>query len=281
MPEASAFIESSELKTYKRPVNFDEIVLKALYGRMDPATRTVTPKWRTLASTLGVSPVTLGRYIQRLKEDGRIAMVTEDEPAPCASAQSDEGRPSPVWLPNLRKRYIINESVDAEWVESVAPRFERVHVSRQKRRYKTTKAAMDAVADEHLAERCRLVMADFLRRMDPATHAVAPRTKDLSQRIGRKLSTAEYVRVVRTFKAAGLLRASRLQDASGVRPGDYVFILDTEAIAKIDYLELARTYRLKTVRAVADGTATLPRTTSTVADGTATLPRTTPAHHAR
>ena len=124
-----------------------------------------------------------------------------------------------------------------------------MHISKQKRRYKSTKAEMDAAADARLAERCRLVMEDFVSRMDAATHMVAPKIKDMAARMGRRLTSAEYSRVVRTFKAAGLVEARRVHDASGDHSCDYVFVLNTEAIAALDYLKLAQTYRLKTAHA--------------------------------
>ena len=257
MTPTSTIASSPVLKTYKRPVNFGDVVLKALVERMDPEARTVAPQWRSLASSLGVSTMTLGRYIQRLKEDGRIETVEEsrecrnsgDANLLCSLGAATNGHPSPTWLPNSRKRYFIKESVDADWAASVEPQFEREHVSKAKRRYKSTKAEMDAVADAHLAERCRLVMEDFVSRMDAATHMVAPKIKDMAARIGRRLTFAEYSRVVRTFKAAGLVEARRVHDASGDHSCDYVFVLNTEAIAGLDYLNLAKTYRLKTAHA--------------------------------
>lgn len=253
MSGESNIIESSELKTCKRPVNFDDVVLKALFERMDPATRTVAPQWRTLASALGVCTVTLGKYIHQLKENGRIVVITSDGREEQTGENQGGGHPAPTWLPNLRKRYFINESVDADWAASVVPQFERAFVANAKHRCKSTKAQLDAEADVRFAERCRLVMEDFVSRMNPVTRSVAPKTKGLSQRIGRNLNPAEYARVVRAFKAAGLVEARRLHDASsGDRTGDYVFILDTDAIAKLDYLELAKTHRLKTVRSDGD-----------------------------
>ena len=249
MTPTSTIAVTPVLKTYKRPVNFGDVVLKALFERMDPETRTVAPQWRTLASSLGVCTMTLGRYIHQLKEDGRIETVTVDEQQEQPTEIAQDGHPGPTWLPNSRKRYFINESVDADWAASVEPQFEREHVSKAKRRYKSTKAEMDAVADAHLAERCRLVMEDFVSRMDAATHMVAPKIKDMAARIGRRLTSAEYSRVVRTFKAAGLVEARRVHDASGDHFCDYVFVLNTEAIAALDYLRLAQTYRLKTAHA--------------------------------
>ena len=238
-----------ELKTNRRPVNFDEIVLKALFERMDPETRTVAPQWRSLASSLGVCRMTLGKYIHQLKEEGRIETVTSEEPDGQSVERPQDGHPSPTWLPNSRKRYFINESVDADWAASVEPQFRHIHAAAGKRRPKTTKAELDAAADARMAERCRLVMEDFLARMDPKTHAVAPRTKDMASRIGRRLNSAEYLRVVRAFKAAGLVEARRMHGAQCGNSGNYVFILDTEAIAGLDYLRLAQTYRLKTIHA--------------------------------
>ena len=252
MSEVPTTVAAPVLKTYKRPVNFGDVVLKALVERMDPETRTVAPQWRTLASSLGVCTVTLGRYIHQLKEDGRIETVEdarEGRNSLRPLATPDNAHPNPTWLPNSRKRYFINESVDVDWAASVEPQFEREHVSKAKRRYKSTKAEMDAVADAHLAERCRLVMEDFVSRMDAATHMVAPKIKDMAARIGRRLTSAEYSRVVRTFKAAGLVEARRVHDASGNHSCDYVFVLNTEAIAGLDYLNLAKTYRLKTAHA--------------------------------
>ena len=249
MTPTSTIAVTPVLKTYKRPVNFGDVVLKALFERMDPETRTVAPQWRTLASSLGVCTMTLGRYIHQLKEDGRIETVTVDEQQEQPTEIAQDGHPGPTWLPNSRKRYFINESVDADWAASVEPQFEREHVSKTKRRYKSTKAEMDAVADAHLAERCRLVMEDFVSRMDASTHMVAPKIKDMAARIGRRLTSAEYSRVVRTFKAAGLVEARRVHDASGNHSCDYVFVLNTEAIAGLDYLNLAKTYRLKTAHA--------------------------------
>ena len=257
MTPTSTIASSPVLKTYKRPVNFGDVVLKALVERMDPEARTVAPQWRSLASSLGVSTMTLGRYIQRLKEDGRIETVEEsrecrnsgDANLLCTLSAATNGHPSPTWLPNSRKRYFIKETVNADWAASVEPQFEHMHISKQKRRYKSTKAEMDAAADAHLAERCRLVMEDFVSRMDAATHMVAPKIKDMAARIGRRLTSAEYSRVVRTFKAAGLVEARRVHDASGDHSCDYVFVLNTEAIAGLDYLNLAKTYRLKTAHA--------------------------------
>ena len=257
MTPTSTIASSPVLKAYKRPVNFGDVVLKALVERMDPEARTVAPQWRSLASSLGVSTMTLGRYIQRLKEDGRIETVEEspecrnsgDANLLCSLGAATNGHPSPTWLPNSRKRYFIKETVNADWAASVEPQFERMHISKQKLRYKSTKAEMDAAADARLAERCRLVMEDFVSRMDAATHMVAPKIKDMAARMGRRLTSAEYTRVVRTFKAAGLVEARRVHDASGDHSCDYVFVLNTEAIAALDYLKLAQTYRLKTAHA--------------------------------
>ena len=249
MTPTSTIAATPVLKTYKRPVNFGDVVLKALVERMDPETRTVAPQWRTLASSLGVCTMTLGRYIHQLKEDGLIETVTVDEQQEQPTEIAQDGHPGPTWLPNSRKRYLINESVDADWAAGVAPQFKREHLTKAKRRYKSTKAEMDAAADARLAERCRLVMEDFVGRMDAATHMVAPKIKDMAARIGRRLTSAEYSRVVRTFKAAGLVEARRVHDASGDHSCDYVFVLNTEAIAGLDYLNLAKTYRLKTAHA--------------------------------
>lgn len=236
---------NSRLGSAKRPANLDDLVLKALYGRMDPATRTVAPQWRSLASSLGVSQVTLGKYIHRLREEGLIEMVmpsVSDELPASVRAQGS-------WLPNSRKRYFINESVDANWAASVEPRFDMPAAPKRTPRRRTPKAELEAEADARMAERCRLVMADFLSRMDPATCTVAPRIKDISSRIGQKLTAPAYARVVRVFKAAGLVEPARSEGSAGGRVGDFVLRLNTAQIAGADYLKLAKTYRLKTVHA--------------------------------
>ena len=136
MQKTSTIASSPVLKTCKRPVNFDDVVLKALFERMDPETRTVTPQWRTLASSLGVCTMTLSRCIHQLKEDGRIETVEESWDGrsllrPLGSPH--DGRLGPTWLPNSRKRYLIKENVDADWAASVKPQFERRRVAKSHR----------------------------------------------------------------------------------------------------------------------------------------------------
>ena len=249
MPPSSAIASPSARKPCKRPVNFDELVLKALFERMDPATRTVAPQWRSLAASLGVCPVTLGRYIDRLKQDGRIVTVeTGENRGDLPASGSASNHPDPVWLPNLRKRYFINESVDTGWAASVEPVFVKPRANPPKPRYKTTKAVLDAAADERMAGRLRFVMEDFLSRMDPETRMVAPLVHDMVARSNGVLNTLTYVRVIRVLKAAGLIASSRKREAANGRSKGYVFVVNAAAAADVDYRSLARDYRLKTVK---------------------------------
>lgn len=240
------------LTSLKRPVNLGDLILKELCGRMDPATRLVTPNWRTVASDLGVSLVTIGKYIRRLKADGIVTTVVVEAPAERNPSRQMQTHPDPTWLPNASKRYFINENVNADWATSVEPQFTRPALPAKdaKRRYKTTKAELDAAADARMAERARLVMEDFLSRMDSETHTVSPQTKDIVKRIGRGLTLPSYIRVVRAFKAAGLIKAERIHDSSGDHSSDYVFKIDSAAASALDYLAFAKEYRLKTAHAI-------------------------------
>lgn len=141
MSKASTVDAGPVLKTGKRPVNFGDVVLKALFERMDPETRTVAPQWRTLASSLGVCTMTLGRYINQLKEDGRIETVPDDDGKRRTAERAPDCLAGPTGSSGSRTRYFIDERIDAEWAASVEPRFKCEHVSRAPRHRPVQKSA--------------------------------------------------------------------------------------------------------------------------------------------
>ena len=221
MIPTSTIASSPVLKTYKRPVNFGDVVLKALVERMDPEARTVAPQWRSLASSLGVSTMTLGRYIQRLKEDGRIETVEEspecrnsgDANLLCSLGAATNGHPSPTWLPNSRKRYFIKETVNADWAASVEPQFERMHISKQKRRYKS------ATARNELGER---ILGYLRERMASDTHLVKAGQVEIGKVLGyAPCSVSAAIRKLiaekRLVKVVGKARRGMGNDAAVYR----------------------------------------------------------------
>ena len=221
MTPTSTIASSPVLKTYKRPVNFGDVVLKALVERMDPEARTVAPQWRSLASSLGVSTMTLGRYIQRLKEDGRIETVEEspecrnsgDANLLCSLGAATNGHPSPTWLPNSRKRYFIKETVNADWAASVEPQFERMHISKQKRRYKS------ATARNELGER---ILGYLRERMASDTHLVKAAQVEIGKVLGyAPCSVSAAIRKLiaekRLVKVVGKARRGMGNDATVYR----------------------------------------------------------------
>ena len=217
-------------KSRRTPANLDTLVLQALCGRMDPATRRVAPKWRALAAGLGVCVMTLAKSVRRLKAGGYLSVVPGGEPshaAPCG------------------KLYRIHDKVDVAQLAGIVPEF-RVRMRRvAARRGLQTQAELDAQANARLAARAKSVMADFLARMDPKTHRLAPQLGALAKRLA--LNPVHVARIVRVFKAAGLVSVARDKRVPGAERCGFVFEVDTRAVEGLDYLKLASSYRLKTV----------------------------------